>query len=93
MARGNFVEIQSPMVTAPARISAEHVIRHREVDRSSPEGPGFNFLDADLNEALRKIQDRTEQSAKRHCATDGRVPPGRLSCKVEASPARPKRAV
>jgi hypothetical protein len=49
------------------------VIRHREVDTSSPEGPGFNFLDADLNEALRKIQDRPAQFAKRHYATDGRV--------------------
>jgi hypothetical protein len=52
------------------------VIRHREVDTSSPEGPGFNFLDADLNEALRKIQDRPAQFAKRHCATDGRKPLG-----------------
>jgi hypothetical protein len=49
------------------------VIRHRKVDTSSPEGPGFNFLDADLNEALRKIQDRPAQFPKRHCATDGRV--------------------
>ena len=49
------------------------MIRHREVDTSSPEGPGFNFLDADLNEALRKIQDRPAQFAKRHYATDGRV--------------------
>jgi hypothetical protein len=49
------------------------VIRHREVDTSSPEGPGFNFLDADLNEALHKIQDRPAQFAKRHYATDGRV--------------------
>jgi hypothetical protein len=39
------------------------VIRHREVDTSSPEGPGFNFLDADLNEALRKIQVRPAQFA------------------------------
>jgi len=32
------------------------VIRHREVDVSSPEGPGFNFIGADLNEALFKNQ-------------------------------------
>jgi len=52
------------------------VIRHREVGRSSPEGPGFNFLHVDLNEALRKIQDRTEQFAKWYCATNRRVPLG-----------------
>src|SRR5262249_52177190 len=38
----------SPLQRAPAR---NQVIRHREVDVSSPEGPGFNFLGADLNES------------------------------------------
>ena len=38
----------SPLQRAPAR---NQVIRHREVDVSSPDGPGFNFLGADLNES------------------------------------------
>ena len=62
------------MITLQRASAPKHMIRHREVDRSSPEGPGCNFLDADLNDALWKIQDRPKHLAKRHCAADGRVP-------------------
>ena len=38
------------------------MIRHREVDVSSPEGPGFNFVGADLNEAPFRNQDHPRAS-------------------------------
>ena len=64
------------MITTPARINAETRDPTSRGWQVLARGARIQFSSRRLNEALHKIQDRTEQFAKWYCATDRRVPLG-----------------